>query len=320
MHIISDCTQEAINKAAEALIDSHLVAFPTETVYGLGADANNSKAVARIYEVKARPPDHPLIVHISSINQMSKWAIDIPDYAITLARKFWPGPMTLVLKRSNLAKNFITGGQENVGLRVPSHSLALALLTQFESLGGEGVAAPSANRFGAVSPTTALAVDEEIGRNLNDKDLILDGGACIIGLESTIIDCTKELPSILRNGAVTIKMIMAICDLDFSENTPKDKIRVPGLLESHYSPKAKVALNSVAESGEGFIAMANIPTPNGAIRLTSPITIQEYARELYAAFRFGDKQKLKKIVVVLPQGEGLAVAIADRVTKAASGK
>ena len=182
MHIISNCTQEAINKAAQALIDGHLVAFPTETVYGLGADANNSKAVARIYEVKARPTDHPLIVHISSINQISKWARDIPDYAITLARKFWPGPMTLILKRSYLAKNFITGGQENVGLRVPNHSLALALLTQIESLGGEGVAAPSANRFGAVSPTTSLAVDEEIGKNLNQEDLILDGGACSIGL------------------------------------------------------------------------------------------------------------------------------------------
>ena len=218
MHIVSNCTQEVINKAAEALIDGHLVAFPTETVYGLGADAKNSKAVARIYEVKTRPIDHPLIVHISSINQISKWAVDIPDYAITLARKFWPGPMTLILQRSNLAKNFITGGQENVGLRVPSHSLALALLTQFESLGGEGVAAPSANRFGAVSPTTSLAVNEEIGKNLKEEELILDGGTCIIGLESTIVDCTGKFPSILRPGAITLEMVEESVDRKINAN------------------------------------------------------------------------------------------------------
>jgi L-threonylcarbamoyladenylate synthase len=315
MHIISNCTQEAINKAAQALIDGHLVAFPTETVYGLGADANNSKAVARIYEVKARPTDHPLIVHISSINQISKWARDIPDYAITLARKFWPGPMTLILKRSDLAKNFITGGQEYVGLRVPSHSLALALLAQFESLGGEGVAAPSANRFGAVSPTTSLAVDEEIGKNLNQEDLILDGGACSIGLESTIIDCTGKSPLILRPGAITLEMVEEAVDGKIEATTSTRSIKASGLLANHYSPRAKVRLDMPAKPGEGFIAMANIRTPEGARRLASPVDVEEFARILYEALRNGDRINLSEIKVMLPEGDGLARAIKDRLVK-----
>jgi L-threonylcarbamoyladenylate synthase len=319
MQIISNCTQEAINKAAQALIDGHLVAFPTETVYGLGSDANNSKAVARIYEVKARPTDHPLIVHISSINQINKWAIDIPDYAITLARKFWPGPMTLILKRSDLAKNFITGGQENVGLRVPSHPLALALLTQFESLGGEGVAAPSANRFGAVSPTTSLAVDEELGRKLSQEDLILDGGACVIGLESTIIDCTGEFPSILRPGAITLEMIKKLAGGKSDADTATKSIKASGLLENHYSPKATVRLDMPAKPGEGFIAMASIRTPVGAHRLASPVNVEEFARILYEALRNGDRINLSEIKVMLPEGEGLATAIKDRLIKSSLG-
>ena len=175
MEIISNCTNSAIKKAARALKDGHLVAFPTETVYGLGADANNAKAVGRIYSVKGRPMDHPLIVHISSINFLDKWAINIPDYAIKLARTFWPGPLTLILKRSELARQYITGGQESVGIRVPSQKIALQLLTEFENLGGVGIAAPSANRFGAVSPTNANDVNEEIGTYLSSKYYILDG-------------------------------------------------------------------------------------------------------------------------------------------------
>jgi L-threonylcarbamoyladenylate synthase len=317
--MISNCTQEAINKAAQALIDGHLVAFPSETVYGLGADANNSKAVARIYEVKARPTDHPLIVHISSINQIDKWAIDIPDYAMTLARKFWPGPMTLILKRSDLAKNFITGGQENVGLRVPNHSLALALLTHFESLGGEGVAAPSANRFGAVSPTTSLAVDEEIGKNLNQEDLILDGGACSIGLESTIIDCTGKSPSILRPGAITLEMVEESVDGKIEATSSTRSIKASGLLANHYAPKAKVRLDMPAKPGEGFIAMASIRTPEGAHRLASPVDVEEFARILYEALRNGDRINLNEIKIMLPEGDGLASAIKDRLLKSSLG-
>jgi L-threonylcarbamoyladenylate synthase len=158
MTIISDCTETAIKDAATSLIKGDLVAFPTETVYGLGADATNKNAAGRIYAVKGRPKGHPLIVHISSLENLDKWARDIPEFAVKLACTFWPGPMTLILPRTDLAKDFITGDQDNVGVRIPSHTVALALLKQFESQGGLGVAAPSANRFGAVSPTTATAV------------------------------------------------------------------------------------------------------------------------------------------------------------------
>ena len=166
--------------AASHLVAGGLVAFPTETVYGLGADACNAMGVARIYEVKGRPSDHPLIVHVASMNGVNEWAREVPGYAISLARDFWPGPMTLVLKRSLLAKDFITGGQDTVGVRVPNHPVVLALLEAFESIGGKGVAAPSANRFGQVSPTTAAAVADEIGEYLDSADQIIDGGACAV--------------------------------------------------------------------------------------------------------------------------------------------
>ena len=320
MEIILNCTQDVIKKAAKTLKAGHLVAFPTETVYGLGADSTNEKAIGKIYSVKGRPIDHPLIVHISSINQLGKWAVNIPEYALKLAREFWPGPMTLILQRSGLAEDFITGGQSNVGLRVPAQPVALALLSEFEKIGGSGIAAPSANRFGAVSPTTANAVKSELENFLNDVDLILDGGPCLVGIESTIIDCTKVLPSVLRSGAITNEMIATVSGLDQSTNTELSKIKAPGVLESHYSPKAKVVLDSIAKSGEGLIAMSDIPTPSGAIRLASPTTIQEYARDLYAALRSSDKKNLNKVVILLPKGEGLAVAIRDRATKAAAGK
>jgi L-threonylcarbamoyladenylate synthase len=169
---LSFCTADALARAAEDLKAGALVAFPTETVYGLGADATNAEAVARIYQVKGRPADHPLIVHLADMQDISEWAAEIPDYAIKLARAFWPGPMTLILPRTELAEDFITGGQETVGLRVPDHTLALALLNEFKKVGGKGLAAPSANRFGQVSPTTALAVQEELGEYLDEKDLI----------------------------------------------------------------------------------------------------------------------------------------------------
>ena len=199
MSFISKCDATVISSASDALKAGHLIAMPTETVYGLGADATNPDAVKRIYEVKGRPSDHPLIVHIASLDQMDQWAIDIPEYAITLARDFWPGPMTLVLKRSTKAKDFITGGQDTVALRVPAHPIALSLLQEFK----EGIAAPSANRFGSVSPTTAEAVEEELKDYLSPQDLILDGGQSLVGVESTIIDCTKQTPFILRPGAIT---------------------------------------------------------------------------------------------------------------------
>jgi L-threonylcarbamoyladenylate synthase len=315
MGIIANCTQDAIKNAAEALIDGQLVAFPTETVYGLGADANNSKAVARIYEVKGRPTDHPLIVHISSSNQISKWAVDIPDYAITLAREFWPGPMTLILKRSNLAKNFITGGQENVGLRVPSHPVALSLLLKFEALGGSGIAAPSANRFGAVSPTNAEAVEDELFEYLNEKDLILNGGICSVGIESTIIDCTEKTPRILRPGYVKIEDITSYTNEEVHHFTHDITIKAPGVMRFHYRPKAWVIISDQADRGDGFLAMADIATPPGAIRLAAPITVDAYAQQMYQALRLGDKLNLKKIFIVPPDSKGLGFAVRDRIEK-----
>jgi len=267
MAIISNCTASIIKDAALALKEGHLVAFPTETVYGLGADATNKDAVARIYEVKGRPKDHPLIVHISSMELMDKWASEIPEYAIKLARAFWPGPMTLVLKRTELAKDFITGSQDTVAIRVPFHTLANQLLKEFESLGGYGVAAPSANRFGKVSPTNSQAVEEELSNFLSENDQILDGGQSQIGIESTIIDCTKDLPVILRPGYITSEMVESFLSLNLANfDSGNNKVMVPGLLEAHYSPNARVILNGVPQQGHGFIALADIPTPAGMVR------------------------------------------------------
>jgi L-threonylcarbamoyladenylate synthase len=187
---LSKCSAEAMTSAAANLLAGNLVAFPTETVYGIGADACNADAVARIYAAKGRPADHPLIVHVASMDALGEWADDVPEYAISLARSFWPGPMTLIVKRSELAADFVTGGQDTVGVRVPNHPVALGLLEAFARVGGKGVSAPSANRFGNVSPTTAQAVADELSDYLGDADQILDGGACEVGVESTIIDCT----------------------------------------------------------------------------------------------------------------------------------
>jgi L-threonylcarbamoyladenylate synthase len=319
MEKISNPTQVDIEKAAKALMDGHLVAFPTETVYGLGADATNEKAVSRIYSVKGRPTGHPLIVHISSIEQVKNWAKNIPDYANKLAREFWPGPMTLILERSPLAKDFITGGQDNVGVRVPMQSVALALLAQFDEVGGLGVAAPSANRFGAVSPTTSAAVNEELRDYLGQEDLILDGGQSQVGIESTIIDCTKFAPKVLRPGGVTLEMIEAVTNLKLISNGNEISIKASGLLDSHYSPKAKVVLNSIAVPGDGLIAMEDIPTPNEVTRLASPKNNEQYAKQLYEALRSGDQQGINRIVVVPPTGKGIAEAIRDRLLKAESG-
>jgi L-threonylcarbamoyladenylate synthase len=304
--------------AAKHLIAGDLVAFPTETVYGLGADASNSAAVARIYSVKGRPNDHPLIVHIASMDRMGDWASEVPEYAIALARSFWPGPMTLVLKRSELAGDFVTGGQDTVGVRVPDHVVALALLEAFEKAGGKGVAAPSANRFGHVSPTTAVAVVEELAGYLSKDDLVLDGGACAVGVESTIIDCSGEAPSVLRPGAIGVDMIEECTGLKTSQSNKR--MRVSGSLENHYSPAAKVLLSENPQSGQGFIAHKNIETPSGVIRLASPSNDEEFAQTLYSALRAADAQGLAEVVVIQPIGIGIGVAIRDRLGRAAKGR
>jgi L-threonylcarbamoyladenylate synthase len=320
MTIISSCTLSTLKEAAKSLQQGNLVAFPTETVYGLGADATNKDAVARIYDVKGRPAGHPLIVHISSLNVLDKWTREVPEYAITLARTFWPGPMTLILPKTELAKDFITGGQDNVGIRVPSHPLALSLLKEFESLGGPGIAAPSANRFGKVSPTSAQDVQEELLEFLTPNDLILDGGPSLVGIESTIIDCTKSIPIILRPGRITAKNISEVLNFKIETNLKNrnNKTKSPGLLESHYSPNAKVYLSGKPAVGDGFIALNDFSTPTGVIRLISPKNNEEYARKLYYGLRLADSRKLEKVFVILPTGDDISVAICDRLYKASS--
>lgn len=318
MAVTSKCSLHAIQKGAILLSTGSLVVFPTETVYGLGADATNQEAVGSIYKVKGRPTGHPLIVHISDVLFLSKWARDVPEYAMKLSNIFWPGPMTLVLPRTELAKNFTTGGQDNVALRIPSHPVALELLKEFEKLGGLGVAAPSANRFGKVSPTTALAVKIELGEYLSNSDLILDGGTSKVGVESTIIDCTSELPVILRPGGVTAEMIQEALEVELDLGFAASKeIKVPGMLPSHYSPNAKIFLSGTPSPGDGFIALSHIPTPEKVIRLASPVNIKEYAQQLYSAFRLADSKRLKKVFVRPPTGKGLAIAVNDRLKKAA---
>ena len=324
---LSNCSASALADAAANLLAGNLVAFPTETVYGLGADACNAAAVARIYSVKGRPADHPLIVQVGSMDALGDWASDVPAYAISLARDFWPGPMTLIMKRSALAGDFVTGGQDTVGVRVPNHAVALGLLLSFAQIGGKGIAAPSANRFGNVSPTTAQAVADELSDYLADVDQILDGGPCQVGVESTIIDCTGDVPRILRPGAVTSEMInestglsLGLSKTAISAHVNQEEIRVSGSLESHYAPMATVVLDRAPSSGEGFIAMAGVMAGNGVVRLAAPESHQDFARVLYSALRAADEQGLDTVVVEQPAGDGIAVAIRDRLMRAANSK
>ena len=313
---MSPSQTKSIDKAAEALIAGQLAAFPTETVYGLGADATNPDAVARIYSVKGRPLNHPLIVHIASAELLNHWAKDVSNFALQLADSFWPGPMTLILRRTHLAKDFITGSQDSVGVRVPSHPVAQELLRRFTELGGLGVAAPSANQFGRVSTTSAAAVTEDLSSLMQDVDVILEGEDSDIGIESTIIDCTGNLPVILRPGAITASMISQVTGLETKEGT--STVRVSGSMEKHYSPIAKVVLDVQALPGDGLIALSDVQTPEGVVRLCEPRSTEEYAAMLYSCLRLADQLKLKRVVAISPSGEGLAAAIRNRLAKASA--
>jgi L-threonylcarbamoyladenylate synthase len=233
--------------------------------------------------------------------------------------------MTLILNRSSLAQDFITGGQNSVGIRVPDHVVALALLNSFHAIGGKGVAAPSANRFGHVSPTTAQAVSDELSNYFSADDQILDGGPCTVGVESTIIDCTGEVPKILRPGAITAEMIttstgLKVAPVADSSNSESEKIRVSGSLEAHYAPAALVLLDQQPLAGQGFIAKATTSTPDGVIRLASPNDDGEFAQTLYASLRKADELGLSHVVIEQPQGSGIAIAIRDRLKRAANGR
>lgn len=313
---ISPATQEVINRSAKRLRDGGVIALPTETVYGLGVDAENQAAVSRMYSIKGRPAEHPVIVHIADQSDLQYWTSNIPDYALQLANSFWPGPMTLILPRSLVAKDFITGGQDCVGVRIPAHPIALQILRSFRDLGGHGIAAPSANRFGEVSPTSAQHVLSDIGKFLTEEDLIIDGGESVVGVESTIIDCTRSLPRILRLGAITQSMIEEITSID--PDADLAEIRVSGSLARHYSPRAKVLIDVAPEPGDGLIALSEFSAGPEVVRLTAPTSTEEFARTLYGAFRKADSLGIDRVVVIIPKGDGLALAIRDRVSRAAS--
>ena len=284
----------SIKDAAKSLHDGFLVAFPTETVYGLGADATNEEAVSRIFEIKGRPLDHPVIVHLSSIDQIEQWAVNVPKYAYTLAEKYWPGPMTLILNRSSSAKDWITGGQNTVGIRIPNHEIALSLLEEFKKIGSGAIAAPSANKFGKVSPTSFQHVQDELSKDLTLQDAILDGGNSAIGIESTIIDCTQDQPKILHPGFITNKMIEETTGLILSDSITN--IRVSGSFKSHYAPQAKVLLDVEPLAGDGFVALEEFATPPNVIRLIAPKNVEEFAQNLYYAFRAADKKSYPELL------------------------
>ena len=293
-----------INQAAEILRNGGLVAFPTETVYGLGADASNEAAVRAIFRVKGRPDTHPLIVHLHSVGQVAKWAKSVPKAALELGRKFWPGPLTLILKKAPKVSKAVTGGQETVGLRVPDHPVALALLRKF----GGGVAAPSANRFGKVSPTTAGHVKKDLGK---DVDFILDGGPCDIGVESTIVDFSSGDPVILRPGGLTRERLEKALGRPV-EVRGIGPVRVSGQLESHYAPKALVVVVSPDEAASRAAALSR---EGKKVVVLSKKDVA--ARKLYASLRRADESGADVIVVPAPEEKGLGLAVGDRLRKAA---
>ena len=310
-----------VKLAVAALASGHLCAIPTETVYGLAANALDQSAVARVFQAKSRPIDHPLIVHVASLEQVSKWITHLPDWAQTLAAQLWPGPLTLVGYRTKLATDAITGGQETVAVRIPSHPIAQQVLSELAAVGVLGLVAPSANRFGHVSPTSANHVAIDLGEYLAaNGDLILDGGVCEVGLESTIVLATNEQPVILRLGAITAQDIQQITGVAVSQ-TDRNLPRVSGALDSHYAPSAKVILltetSQVFAENSGFLALSQIATPDGLHRLAAPNSVTDFAHDLYTALRAGDDLNLETIYVVPPLGAGLAQAITDRLERAA---
>jgi L-threonylcarbamoyladenylate synthase len=292
-----------IDRALEVLRNGGLVAIPTETVYGLAADAANGRAVARIFEVKERPVDHPLIVHVATPEQLSEWARDITPAAARLADTCWPGPLTLLVHKAEHVLSVVTGGRDTVGVRVPAHPMTTELLTRF----GGGLAAPSANRFGGVSPTTADHVRADLGELV---DYVLDGGPCPIGVESTIVDCTVEPPQVLRPGGITEDEIARILGTELA--APEGPSRAPGMLAAHYSPRAHVLLADSRADADAIAA-----EHSGSWILDHPNDLAIYARSLYADLRAADDRGVKNVIAVLPAASGLGHAIRDRLIKAA---
>ena len=311
-----------VAQAVTVIASGKLCAIPTETVYGLAANALDESAVARVFAAKERPADHPLIVHVATTQDVMQWIAQLPQWAIDLTETVWPGPLTIVGPRTALASNSVTGGQDTVAVRVPSHPIAQELLSRLKTQGIKGLVAPSANRFGHVSPTSAAHVVADLGEYLTAHgDLVLDGGECQVGVESTIVLATGSQPMILRPGAITSADIERITGVEVV-NRLVDAPRVSGSLDSHYAPVAKVVLtadDSITKfvNKSGFLALAEVPTPEGLARLGSPATVEDFAHDLYGCLRTGDDLGLDTIYVVPPVGEGLAQAINDRLRRAA---
>ena len=317
-------SQVEIARAARVLREGGLVAFPTETVYGLGADASNEDAVHHLYVVKGRPAGHPVIVHIGASSDLDAWALDVPEAARALAESFWPGPLTLVLRRrTDRVADAVTGGRDTVGLRVPAHTVALELLAEF----GGGIAAPSANRFGKVSPTSAADVAADLG---DDVGVILDGGPCMVGVESTIVDCSCTEPVVLRVGGVTEEQLAGVLG-EAPHRRTGGEVAAPGTTPSHYAPVARVVLCSVDQvpdrasalvaegASVGLLAPARIHgLPVEVTVLDAPRDAQDYARVLYARLRDADRAGLDVLLAVPPSEAGIGAAVYDRLRRAAA--
>jgi L-threonylcarbamoyladenylate synthase len=296
-----------VDRAADAIRAGGLVAIPTETVYGLAADARNAAAVRRIFEVKGRPGDHPLIVHLASAAEVDDWTGEVSDAARRLIGAAWPGPLTVIVPRSDRVLDEVTGGRDTVGLRVPAHPLTLDLIERTGPL-----AAPSANRFGSVSPTTAQHVLDDLGERLDPgRDVILDGGACPVGVESTIVDCVADPPQILRAGGVPVEDVLALLDGEVAAAAGPS--RASGMLASHYAPRCAVRLVDDADDAAALRA----GTPRSEI-LDLTDDLARYARELYGSLRDADARGVGTVIAVLPPPVGLGHAIRDRLTKAAA--
>jgi L-threonylcarbamoyladenylate synthase len=311
-----------IGRAVDVLRAGGLVAFPTETVYGLGADASSVDAVHRLFAVKRRPADHPVIVHLGDVSQLGDWARVVPEAAARLAAACWPGPLTVIVPRAARVAEAVTGGLDTVGLRVPDQPLALELLRAF----GGGMAAPSANRFGRVSPTTAADVRADLG---DDVDVVLDGGPCRVGVESTIVDCSGDRPAIVRLGGVTRDRIEELLDTTVPLLSDGE-VRAPGTLASHYAPRARVELvddgdlaaraAAVLARGERVGVIGAVAEAAGVVTLGAPADAGTYAHDLYRMLRDADAQSLDVVLAVAPRGSGIAAAVADRLRRAAGAR
>jgi L-threonylcarbamoyladenylate synthase len=318
-----DVDPTAVARAAGILRAGGLVAFPTETVYGLGAHATDVEAVARVFRVKGRPADHPLIVHLPEGEPLGRWAVDVPAAADRLADACWPGPLTLVLRRGPELPDVVAGGLATVGLRVPGHPVALALLASL----GRPVAAPSANRFGHVSPTTARHVADDLD---GDVDLILDGGPCAVGVESTIVDLTVDPPEVLRPGAIGLERLASVVGGTVEAWRGERAVGASGTLPAHYQPAARVGLCAVDDlaaraadlaaggASVGVLAPMRVPDlPDGVVELEPAGPPDAYARVLYDRLRQADRLGLDHLLVVPPPADGLGVAVRDRLARAA---